>query len=63
MSRKQQTEPHRGGPREGAGRKAVDGATGLVQSAIRVTAEQHEKLKRLGGSAWVRKKIEQAREQ
>ncbi len=62
MSRKRQTEPQRGGIREGAGRKSADGATELVQTAVRVTTGQHEKLKRLGGSVWMRKKIDQARE-
>lgn len=50
----------RGGARTGAGRKAADGATGLVQVAVRVTAPQREKLARLGGSVWVRAQIESA---
>ena len=52
--------PFRGGARNGAGRKSADGATGLQQIAIRVTAEQRAKLARLGGSVWVRRKIDEA---
>ena len=48
----------RGGARVGAGVKASDGATGLVQIAVRVTQQQREKLARLGGSVWVRGKID-----
>lgn len=50
----------RGGARTGAGRKAEDGATGLVQVAVRVTVSQREKLARLGGSVWMRAQIESA---
>lgn len=52
----------RGGSRSGAGRKAEDGATGLVQVAVRVTEPQREKLGRLGGSVWVRRAIDEADE-
>lgn len=52
----------RGGARVGAGRKAEDGATGLVQVAVRVTPPQREKLSRLGGSVWVRRAIDEAEE-
>lgn len=52
----------RGGARTGAGRKAYDGATGLVQIAVRVTPPQREKLGRLGGSVWIRRAIEDAAE-
>lgn len=52
----------RGGARAGAGRKATDGATGLVQVAVRVTQPQREKLARLGGSAWMRGAIDGAPE-
>lgn len=57
---RRQSVPTRGGAREGAGRKAKDGATGLEQIAIRVTPEQRDKLKRLGGSVWVRRQIDEA---
>ena len=52
----------RGGKRAGAGRKAKDGATGLVQVGIRVRADQKLKLSRLGGSVWVRRKIDEEEE-
>lgn len=52
----------RGGARTGAGRKAEDGAAGLVQIAVRVTPPQREKLARLGGSVWVRGAIDEADE-
>lgn len=50
----------RGGAGRGQGRKAEDGATGLVQIAVRVTVPQREKLVRLGGSVWIRKAIDDA---
>ena len=50
----------KGGKREGAGRKSMDGATGLVQVGVRVRAYQKQKLLRLGGSVWVRRKIDEA---
>lgn len=43
-----------GGKREGAGRKAEDKKSVIV----RMTPEQHEKFKRLGGSAWLQEVIE-----
>ena len=52
----------RGGARKGAGVKAADGATGLVQIAVRVTPPQRAKLGRLGGSVWVRRAIDEAEE-
>lgn len=50
----------RGGARPGAGRKAVDGATGVVQICITVRPGQRPKLAKLGGSAWVRGAIDAA---
>ncbi len=50
----------RGGARTGAGRKAVDGATGVVQICITVRPDQRPKLAKLGGSAWVRGAIDAA---
>lgn len=48
----------RGGPNRGQGRKplAKDGQT--VRINLTMTAEQRDKLIRLGGSAWVRGKID-----
>ncbi len=44
----------RGGKREGAGRPPL----GNVYYTVRISPEEREKLKRLGGSAWLRKKIQ-----
>ena len=48
--------PGRGGKREGAGRKAVDGATiaTTVQITALVTPTQRGRYLALGGSAWLR---------
>ena len=40
------------------GRKAKDGATDLIGCNVRLTAGQRDKLKRLGGSVWMREQIE-----
>lgn len=40
--------------------KSIDGTP--VKVTLRLSEEQREKLDRLGGAAWVRKKIEQAQE-
>ena len=52
--------PGRGGKREGAGRKAPDGATiaTTVQITARVTEEQRERFLDLGGSEWLRAMID-----
>jgi len=50
----------RGGAGRGQGRKAKDGAHDLVQVGIRVTQAQKDKLRNLGGSVWVRRKIDEA---
>jgi hypothetical protein len=52
----------KGGKREGAGRKSKDGATDLVQVGLRIQADQKPKLLRLGGSIWVRRKLDEADE-
>lgn len=43
----------------GAGRKPVS-AAGLVAVNLTVTPQQREKLKALGGSAWLRARIDEA---
>ena len=45
-----------GGKREGAGRKRSN----TKPVVVRLTDEQHEKLKELGGSAWLQKTIQYA---
>ncbi|MDB5957700.1 hypothetical protein [Ramlibacter sp.] len=51
----------KGGPRPGSGRKPL-GEEPTVIVAIRMLPEQREKLQRLGGAPWLRKKIDQAKE-
>lgn len=53
-------EPRRGGVRPGAGRKAADGATGVVQICITIRPDQRQLLAKLGGSPWVRSAIDAA---
>lgn len=47
-----------GGSRPNAGRKPDYECKKTVQ--IRLTAEQHEKLKKLGGSKWIAEQIEKS---
>lgn len=49
-----------GGKRKGSGRKAKDGATGLVGVYFRITREQRKKIAIMGGSVWLRKVIDEA---
>jgi hypothetical protein len=51
MTRKKQ---RLGGKREGAGRKARDGAVHLIRRNVTLTPEQARKLSILGGSLWLR---------
>ena len=51
---------NRGGARAGAGRKAEDGATGLVAKTIKLTAEQKAWADKVG-PARLRQVIEAAR--
>jgi hypothetical protein len=51
-----------GGKREGAGRPKIDAASPTVTAVFRLTAEQRAKLKALGGSAWLRRQIDEASE-
>jgi hypothetical protein len=52
----------RGGPGRGQGRKPAPEAEAMVQVNVMLQPTQKEKLKRLGGAPWVRKKIDQAKE-
>ena len=45
-----------GGARKGAGRPTAD----THEVTIRLTRDEHEKLKKLGGSKWVRVQIAKA---
>lgn len=52
-----------GGARPGAGKKPkVAGAPATSPVTIKLSAEQKEKLQRLGGAPWVRAKIDKAPE-
>lgn len=52
------TENTWGGKREGAGRKSMNSK----QVLVRMTQEQHEAFKKLGGSAWLQKTVEQQKD-
>lgn len=51
----------RGGPGKGQGRKPLGKKPSVVIQA-RVTEEQREKYRRIGGPAWVRRKIDEEKE-
>jgi hypothetical protein len=51
----------RGGARPGAGRKGA-GEVPMVPWTGKLLPEQREKLLRLGGATWLRKKIDRAKE-
>ncbi|WP_326538480.1 hypothetical protein [Pseudorhodoferax sp.] len=52
-----------GGARAGSGKKPqVADAPATSPVTIKLTAEQKEKLQRLGGAPWVRQKIDKAPE-
>jgi hypothetical protein len=53
-------KPKHGGARPNAGRKAVDGAVRLKSTSVKLSDEHRAKLKQLGGSPWIRRKIEEA---
>lgn len=52
------TPKKRGGARPGGGRKPMSPDGYAVRINLTMTAEQRDKLIRLGGSAWVRQKID-----
>lgn len=52
----------RGGAGRGQGRKPLKQGVETVTFSLRVTEAQREKLSRLGGAEWVRKKIDRAKE-
>jgi len=56
-----QTKKH-GGPGRGQGRKPLKTGEETVPVTIRMANSQKDKLKRLGGAPWVRKKIDDAKE-
>lgn len=52
----------RGGPGRGQGRKPLSEGEALQPVSIKMSAQQREKLMRLGGAPWVRARIDKARE-
>jgi hypothetical protein len=52
----------RGGPGRGQGRKPIKEGQETVTVSIRLTTPQRAKLERLGGAAWLRDRIEKAKE-
>lgn len=51
-----------GGPGRGQGRKPLVEGQPTVPVSVSITPPQKEKLKRLGGSKWVRERIDKAKE-
>lgn len=51
----------RGGAGRGQGRKPIQNSKAKV-FPVRLSDEQNDKLKRLGGAKWVRKKIDEEKE-
>ncbi|MHB1091540.1 hypothetical protein [Thiobacillus sp.] len=52
----------RGGAGRGQGRKPLDPDSETVTVAVRMTIAQRAKLLRIGGSAWIRARIDKARD-
>ena len=56
------SEAKRGGPGRGQGRKPLKEGQETVTLSVRLTVAQREKLERLGGAAWLRARIDKAKE-
>ena len=54
------TKSKRGGPNRGQGRKRLEEGQETVRVNVTLTARQRDKLRALGGSAWVRRRINEA---
>lgn len=52
----------KGGARPGSGRRPLPEGEAMVPVTVKMRPAQREKLQRLGGAPWLRKKIDQARE-
>lgn len=50
------------GDRQGQGRKALPKGEAMILFALRMKPAQIEKLQRPGGAAWVRERIDRAKE-
>lgn len=56
------SEAKRGGPGRGQGRKPLKEGQETVTLSVRLTVAQRAKLERLGGAAWLRDRIDKAKE-
>ncbi|QJW85200.1 hypothetical protein HK414_22525 [Ramlibacter terrae] len=56
------SSPRIGGARAGAGRKPLPEEEAIVPVTVNMRPAQREKLQRLGGAPWVRKKIDASKE-
>jgi len=56
------SEARRGGPGRCQGRKPLKEGQETVTLSVRLTVAQREKLERLGGAAWLRDRIDKAKE-
>ena len=54
------TEKKRGGAREGAGRPKGEAKPDKKAITIRLSPEQIDKLRNIGGAKWIREKIDEA---
>jgi hypothetical protein len=52
----------RGGPGRGQGRKPIKEGQATVTVSVRLTVAQRAKLDRLGGAAWLRDRIDKAKD-
>jgi hypothetical protein len=52
----------KGGPGRGQGRKPIKEGEDTITMSIRLTQTQRAKLERLGGAAWLRERIDKAKE-
>lgn len=58
----EQQKSNRGGAGRGQGRKPLKEGQETVTLSVRLTVAQRAKLERLGGAAWLRDRIDKAKE-
>lgn len=56
-----QARSKRGGARAGSGRKPLPEGEAMIPVVVRMRPEQKQKLKVLGGAAWIRSCIDDAK--
>lgn len=54
--------PKHGGPGRGQGRKPLKEGEETVTVGVKMAKSQRDKLQRLGGSKWIRARIDKAKE-